>query len=33
VLEREHDVLGQFAGALTGTYEPDELDQLRNEWR
>jgi bifunctional DNA-binding transcriptional regulator/antitoxin component of YhaV-PrlF toxin-antitoxin module len=33
VLEREHDVLAEFAGALTGTYERDELQQLRDEWR
>lgn len=33
VLERDHDVLGEFAGVLTGTYERDELQQLRDEWR
>ncbi len=32
VLEREHDVIAEFAGALTGTYRPDELDDLRSEW-
>lgn len=32
VLEREADVLDEYAGALTGIYEPDELDQLRDEW-
>jgi len=32
VLEREHDVLGEFAGALSGTYEHDELSRLRDEW-
>ena len=32
VLEREADVLGKFAGALTGVYEPGELDRLRSEW-
>ena len=32
VLEREHDVLGEFAGALTGTFEHDELGRLREEW-
>ena len=32
VLERERDVLGEFAGALTGVYEPDELAKLRDEW-
>jgi hypothetical protein len=33
VLEREHDVLDEFAGALTGAYLPGELDDLRDEWR
>ena len=32
ILEREHDVIAEFAGALTGTYLPDELDDLRSEW-
>ena len=32
VLEREHDVIAEFAGALTGTYRPDELNDLRSEW-
>ena len=32
VLEREHDVLADFAGALTGAYRPGELDILRSEW-
>ena len=32
LLEREHDVLGEFAGALTGVYKPDELRTLRDEW-
>ena len=32
VLEREADVVAEFAGALTGTYHPDELGQLRAEW-
>jgi bifunctional DNA-binding transcriptional regulator/antitoxin component of YhaV-PrlF toxin-antitoxin module len=32
VFEREHDVLAEFAGALSGVYEPGELDQLRDEW-
>jgi bifunctional DNA-binding transcriptional regulator/antitoxin component of YhaV-PrlF toxin-antitoxin module len=32
VLEREDDVLAGFAGRLTGVYDPDELDQLRDEW-
>ena len=30
--ERAGDVLAEFAGALTGVYEPDELDKLRDEW-
>jgi bifunctional DNA-binding transcriptional regulator/antitoxin component of YhaV-PrlF toxin-antitoxin module len=32
VFEREIDVVGQFSGALTGVYEPDELAHLRDEW-
>jgi bifunctional DNA-binding transcriptional regulator/antitoxin component of YhaV-PrlF toxin-antitoxin module len=32
ILEREHDVVAEFAGALTGTYHPSELDDLRSEW-
>ena len=32
ILEREHDVIAEFAGALTGTYRPDKLDDLRTEW-
>jgi bifunctional DNA-binding transcriptional regulator/antitoxin component of YhaV-PrlF toxin-antitoxin module len=32
VLEREHDVLGEYAGALTGVYRSDELADLRAEW-
>lgn len=32
VLEREHDVVAEFAGALTGTYRTTELDDLRSEW-
>ena len=32
LLEREHDVLGEFAGALSGIYDRDELDELRDEW-
>ena len=32
ILEREHDVIAEFAGALTGTYNTDELDNLRSEW-
>jgi bifunctional DNA-binding transcriptional regulator/antitoxin component of YhaV-PrlF toxin-antitoxin module len=32
VFEREADVLAEFAGVLTGVYEPDELSGLRDEW-
>jgi bifunctional DNA-binding transcriptional regulator/antitoxin component of YhaV-PrlF toxin-antitoxin module len=32
ILEREHDVVAEFAGALTGAYSPGELDELRSEW-
>ena len=32
VLERERDVMAEFAGALTGVYDPHELDTLRDEW-
>jgi bifunctional DNA-binding transcriptional regulator/antitoxin component of YhaV-PrlF toxin-antitoxin module len=32
VFEREEDVVGEFAGALTGAYETDELARLRDEW-
>jgi len=32
VLEREIDVIGEFAGALTGTYAAGELEGLRSEW-
>ena len=32
ILEREHDVIAQYAGALTGVYASDELEQLRSEW-
>jgi bifunctional DNA-binding transcriptional regulator/antitoxin component of YhaV-PrlF toxin-antitoxin module len=33
VLEREHDVLADYAGALTGVFSRDEIEQLRAEWR
>lgn len=33
ILEREHDVVAQYAGALTGVYRAGELDDLRDEWR
>ena len=32
VLQREADALDEFAGRLTGVYERDELDRLRDEW-
>lgn len=32
VLEREQDVIADFAGAMTGVYRTDELDELRAEW-
>ncbi len=32
VLEREHDILAEFAGAMTGAYTASELDDLRQEW-
>ena len=32
VLQREHDILAEFAGALTGVYAPNELAALRVEW-
>ncbi len=32
ILEREDDVLAEFAGALTGVYADHGFDALRNEW-
>ena len=32
ILEREHDVVAEFPGALTGVYQAGELDDLRSEW-
>jgi hypothetical protein len=32
VLEREHDILAEFAGTMTGAYTNNELDELRREW-
>jgi hypothetical protein len=29
---RESDPVAEFAGALTGTYEPGELARMRDEW-
>lgn len=31
ILGREHDVVAEFSGALTGTYHRSELDELRSE--
>lgn len=33
ILEREHDVVSELAGALTGVYQRDELDDLRSAGR
>lgn len=33
VLQREADILDEFAGSLRGVYRADELDELRDEWR
>lgn len=32
ILEREHDVVNEFAGVMTGAYDWNELDSLRAEW-
>jgi bifunctional DNA-binding transcriptional regulator/antitoxin component of YhaV-PrlF toxin-antitoxin module len=32
VLEREHDVLTDFAGRLTGVYAEHHSDVLRDKW-
>ena len=32
VLEREHQPIEEFAGALTGVYSEDYLGLLRDEW-
>jgi bifunctional DNA-binding transcriptional regulator/antitoxin component of YhaV-PrlF toxin-antitoxin module len=32
ILEREVDILGIYAGSLTGVYNRDALAQLRDEW-
>ena len=32
LLEREEDALDRLAGDLTGLYERDDLDRLRDEW-
>jgi bifunctional DNA-binding transcriptional regulator/antitoxin component of YhaV-PrlF toxin-antitoxin module len=33
VLRRVVDPVERYSGTLTGIYEPDELDRLRDEWR
>ncbi len=33
ILRRVDDPMGQYGGALTGVYEPGELERLRDEWR
>jgi hypothetical protein len=33
LLVREQDPVDRHAGALTGVYQPGELDRLRREWR
>lgn len=33
VLTRERDALEEHAGSLTGVYQRDELNALRDEWR
>jgi bifunctional DNA-binding transcriptional regulator/antitoxin component of YhaV-PrlF toxin-antitoxin module len=32
VLEREHDILAEFVGRLTGVYAEHDIDTLRDEW-
>lgn len=32
VLEREQDVLAAFAGRLTGSFDRDQVQALRDEW-
>jgi AbrB family looped-hinge helix DNA binding protein len=33
LLVREQDPVERHAGALTGVYQPGEVDRLRREWR
>ncbi len=33
ILVREEDPVDRFAGALTGAFAPDQVDELRREWR
>ena len=32
VVERERDILAEYAGSLTGVWEPGALERLRDEW-
>lgn len=32
-IRRVEDPVAAFAGRLAGTWPPDEVDQLRSEWR
>ncbi len=32
ILERQYDVIAEFAGALTDVYEVGEYEKLRSEW-
>jgi bifunctional DNA-binding transcriptional regulator/antitoxin component of YhaV-PrlF toxin-antitoxin module len=32
LLERVESSIGRYAGALTGVWDQDELDHLRDEW-
>lgn len=32
VLERERDVIAEFAGSMPDVWEPGALDRLRDEW-
>ncbi|SHF08495.1 hypothetical protein SAMN02745225_02398 [Ferrithrix thermotolerans DSM 19514] len=32
VLEREEDVISSFSGSMTGIFEHEMLERLRNEW-
>jgi bifunctional DNA-binding transcriptional regulator/antitoxin component of YhaV-PrlF toxin-antitoxin module len=32
IFERDDDVVAELAGALTGVYHQNELDELRSEW-
>ena len=33
ILVREEDPVDRFAGTLTGAFAPDQVDELRREWR